>query len=65
MGAGVPKMKRGDVWMFLTDQYDRQNAPNDIAAFPNYNTPYEQLLKSLTEHQHAIFIDLGKLCLIW
>lgn len=27
--------------------------------YPNYNVPYETLLKQLTSHQHAILIDLG------
>lgn len=49
--------------MFLADQFSRHNAPIDTTNFPNYNTPYEQLLKSLTEHQHAIFIDLGNLAI--
>lgn len=58
--AGVPKLKRGDIWIFLAEQHNRHTAPIDTSQFPNYNTPYEVLLKSLTEHQHAIFIDLGK-----
>lgn len=57
---GVPKIKRGDIWMFLAEQHNKNTAPIDTSRFPNYNTPYEVLLKSLTEHQHAIFIDLGK-----
>lgn len=57
---GVPRSKRGDIWMFLADQFSMNTAPVDIKKFPNYNTPYSVLLKSLTEHQHAIFIDLGR-----
>lgn len=57
---GVPRMKRGDVWMYLADQFSINSAPIDTKKFPNYNTPYHVLLKSLTEHQHAIFIDLGR-----
>lgn len=57
---GVPRMKRGDVWMYLAEQFTINTAPVDIKKFPNYNTPYHVLLKSLTEHQHAIFIDLGR-----
>jgi len=37
-----------------------QSAPPDPAKYPNYNTPYEQLLRQLTSHQHAILIDLGR-----
>lgn len=57
---GVPRNKRGDVWKFLASQYCMNTAPVDIKNFPNYNTQYESLLKCLTDHQHAIFIDLGR-----
>lgn len=57
---GVPRLKRGEVWMYLAEQFCLNTAPVDIKKFPNYNTPYHVLLKSLTEHQHAIFIDLGR-----
>ena len=57
---GVPRTKRGEVWMFLGEQYALNRPPVDVSGFPNYNVPYEALLKNLTEHQHAIFIDLGR-----
>lgn len=57
---GVPRLKRGEVWMYLAEQFCMSTAPVDTKKFPNYNTPYKVLLKSLTEHQHAIFIDLGR-----
>ncbi|XP_062553983.1 TBC1 domain family member 1 isoform X2 [Armigeres subalbatus] len=57
---GVPRSKRGEVWMFLANQHSFNTAPVDVSNFPNYHTPYQTLLKSLTEHQHAIFIDLGR-----
>lgn len=58
--GGVPRSIRGEVWKFLAYQYALDHAPVDIKKFPNYNTNYNVLLKSLTEHQHAIFIDLGR-----
>lgn len=58
--GGVPRTLRGDVWKFLAEQFTLNVAPVDTNKFPNYNTPYNVLLKSLTEHQHAIFIDLGR-----
>lgn len=58
--TGVPRSKRGDIWLYLAEQYSMNTAPVDIKKFPNFNTPYKVLLKSLTEHQHAIFIDLGR-----
>ncbi|XP_076675073.1 PTB_TBC1D1_like and TBC domain-containing protein plx isoform X3 [Andrena cerasifolii] len=57
---GVPKGKRGDVWQFLAEQFCLKQPPIDTRDFPNYNTPYELLLKQLTSQQHAILIDLGR-----
>ncbi|CAG9815139.1 unnamed protein product [Phaedon cochleariae] len=57
---GVPRGKRGEVWKFLAEQFCQQVAPVDAAKHPNYNVPYETLLKQLTAHQHAILIDLGR-----
>jgi TBC1 domain-containing protein 4 len=57
---GVPRGKRGEVWQFLAEQYCMKVAPIDTFLFPNYNIPYDTLLKQLTSHQHAILIDLGR-----
>jgi TBC1 domain-containing protein 4 len=48
------------VWQFLAEQYCMKVAPIDTFLFPNYNIPYDTLLKQLTSHQHAILIDLGR-----
>ncbi|XP_059618549.1 TBC1 domain family member 4 isoform X2 [Phlebotomus argentipes] len=58
--SGVPRSKRGDVWMFLAEQHSIAHAPVNVTKFPNFDTPYHALLKNLTEHQHSIFIDLGR-----
>lgn len=58
--GGVPRSVRGAVWKFLAAQYALSTAPIDTTKLPNYNTPYQILLKSLTEHQHSIFIDLSR-----
>lgn len=57
---GVPRSKRGEVWIFLAEQYCAKIPPFDCSKFPNYNVPYEDLLKQLTSQQHAILIDLGR-----
>ncbi|XP_014210868.1 TBC1 domain family member 4 isoform X2 [Copidosoma floridanum] len=57
---GVPRGKRGEVWQFLAEQFCMKQPPLDTHDFPNYNTPYELLLKQLTSQQHAILIDLGR-----
>uniref|UniRef100_A0AAR5PBY7 Rab-GAP TBC domain-containing protein n=1 Tax=Dendroctonus ponderosae TaxID=77166 RepID=A0AAR5PBY7_DENPD len=57
---GVPRGKRGEVWQFLAEQHCKKSAPPDPQRFPSYNTPYDQLLRQLTAHQHAILIDLGR-----
>ncbi|KAM4608434.1 TBC1 domain family member 4 isoform 2-T2 [Polymixia lowei] len=55
---GVPKSRRGEVWLLLSHQHrlhhrlpPRQQAPD---------TPYQDLLKQLTAQQHAILVDLGR-----
>ncbi|XP_028289534.1 TBC1 domain family member 4 isoform X2 [Parambassis ranga] len=55
---GVPKSRRGEVWLLLSHQHrlrhrlpQRQQAPD---------TPYQDLLKQLTAQQHAILVDLGR-----
>lgn len=55
--AGVPKNRRGEIWLLLSHQHrlrqrlpQRQHAPD---------TPYPDLLKQLTAQQHAILVDLG------
>ncbi|XP_041762951.1 TBC1 domain family member 1 isoform X2 [Anopheles merus] len=61
MRNGVPRSRRGEIWMYLAEQHGLHHPdPIDTTNFPNFNTPYHVLLKSLTEHQHAIFIDLGR-----
>ncbi|XP_039283914.1 TBC1 domain family member 1 isoform X3 [Nilaparvata lugens] len=57
---GVPKSKRGDLWLYLAEQYCASKPPFDASKFPNYNVPYENLLRQLTSHQHAILIELGR-----
>ncbi|XP_076473410.1 PTB_TBC1D1_like and TBC domain-containing protein plx isoform X1 [Bombus vancouverensis nearcticus] len=57
---GVPKGKRGEVWQFLAEQFCLKQPPIDTRDFPNYNIPYDLLLKQLTSQQHAILIDLGR-----
>jgi TBC1 domain family member 4 len=58
--SGVPRAKRGEVWVMLADQFHKNHPPMDVSEFPNYNVPYQELLKNLTEHQHAIFMDIGR-----
>ncbi|XP_033212651.1 TBC1 domain family member 1 isoform X2 [Belonocnema kinseyi] len=57
---GVPRGKRGEVWHFLAEQFCLKQPPMETRDFPNYNMPYELLLKQLTSQQHAILIDLGR-----
>ncbi|KAG1671766.1 TBC1 domain family member 1 [Nymphon striatum] len=55
---GIPRHKRGDIWIFLANQ----NALKNPAPVGDIDTtlPYRDLLKDLTSHQHAILIDLGR-----
>ncbi|XP_074550910.1 TBC1 domain family member 4 isoform X2 [Halichoeres trimaculatus] len=55
---GVPKTRRGEVWILLSHQHrlrhrlpQRQQAPETL---------YQDLLKQLTAQQHSILVDLGR-----
>lgn len=56
--TGIPKVRRGEVWKWLAER--SEIGRSDTPEFPSYTTPYEELLKQLTSHQHAILIDLGR-----
>lgn len=58
--SGIPKMIRGNVWIMLAKQYSKTHPVVDTSEFVNYNVPYGELLKNLTDQQHAIFMDIGR-----
>ncbi|XP_072252721.1 TBC1 domain family member 4 isoform X2 [Leuresthes tenuis] len=55
---GVPKSRRGEVWLFLCHQHRLQHRQPHRQHVPD--TPYHDLLKQLTAQQHAILVDLGR-----
>ncbi|XP_041459585.1 TBC1 domain family member 1-like isoform X2 [Lytechinus variegatus] len=55
---GVPRTRRGDIWMMLSEQHLLRMVPG-ASQIPE-SEPYTELLKQLTTHQHAILIDLGR-----
>ena len=63
--AGVPQRKRGEIWRLLVSQHQQQHPEvmERLSVHPDINTSYEQLLRQLTLHQHAILIDLGEFLL--
>lgn len=55
---GVPKSRRGEVWLLLSQQHRlRQRLPHRQQP---PETPFQDLLKQLTAQQHAILVDLGR-----
>lgn len=57
--SGVPRHKRGDIWQFLAEY--NKNAWNSCGNSDiDLSTPYDDLLKQLTSHQHSILIDIGR-----
>ncbi|RXN03191.1 TBC1 domain family member 4-like isoform X2 [Labeo rohita] len=54
---GVPKSRRGEVWLLLSQQYRLRHRLPQRQQPPE--TPYQDLLKQLTAQQHAILVDLG------
>lgn len=60
---GIPKQLRGEVWMFLMNQYQiRHGSSFQTTADYNgdANQAYKSLLSQLSLQQHEIFVDLGK-----
>uniref|UniRef100_A0A3B5MMB7 TBC1 domain family member 4 n=2 Tax=Xiphophorus couchianus TaxID=32473 RepID=A0A3B5MMB7_9TELE len=55
---GVPKSRRGEVWLLLSHQHRLQHRLPQRQQAPD--TPYYDLLKQLTAQQHAILVDLGR-----
>ncbi|XP_012719800.2 TBC1 domain family member 4 isoform X5 [Fundulus heteroclitus] len=55
---GVPKSRRGEVWLLLSHQRRLQHRLPHRQQAPD--TPYYDLLKQLTAQQHAILVDLGR-----
>ncbi|XP_023685300.2 TBC1 domain family member 1 isoform X3 [Paramormyrops kingsleyae] len=58
VGQGVPRQHRGEIWKFLSEQYLLRQPVTGHP--PSKDTPYKELLKQLTSHQHAILVDLGR-----
>nr|XP_040057460.1 TBC1 domain family member 4 isoform X1 [Gasterosteus aculeatus aculeatus] len=55
---GVPKSRRGEVWLLLSHQYRlRHRLPQRQQAL---DVSYQDLLKQLTAQQHSILVDLGR-----
>ncbi|MCJ8732380.1 hypothetical protein PDJAM_G00210640 [Pangasius djambal] len=55
---GVPKCRRGEVWLLLSQQYRLRHRLPQRQQPPD--TSYQDLLKQLTTQQHAILVDLGR-----
>lgn len=54
----MPRHKRGEIWQYLSEQnrsWDSEKEDSDL------DMCYEELLKQLTSHQHAILIDIGEI----
>ncbi|XP_067300069.1 TBC1 domain family member 4 isoform X2 [Pseudorasbora parva] len=55
---GVPKGRRGEAWLLLSQQYRLRHRLPQRQQPPE--TSYQDLLKQLTAQQHAILVDLGR-----
>ncbi|KAL2081311.1 hypothetical protein ACEWY4_023164 [Coilia grayii] len=58
LSQGVPKNRRGEVWLVLSQQHRLRHRLPSRQQPPE--TPYQDLLKQLTGQQHAILVDLGR-----
>lgn len=61
---GVPKQRRGEIWMFLMNQYQLRHGTSFQPADSDYrgdaNQTYRSLLSQLSVQQHEIFVDIGR-----
>jgi len=58
--VGVPRERRGEIWLLLVEQHQLcHDVDEPSVADAEGSEKYEDLLKRLTLHQHAILIDLG------
>ena len=55
---GVPKAKRGEIWVFLSKQHDLHSPPEEEELWRDKT--YQEIKEGSTCHQHSIFIDLGE-----
>ncbi|KAL8573379.1 hypothetical protein ACOMHN_032394 [Nucella lapillus] len=56
---GIPRNLRGSIWKFLSRQQCGHGGVSS-SQVDTSDLSYEDLLKQLTTHQHAILIDLGR-----
>jgi len=60
MRPGVPRERRGRIWLLLVEQHRLRHKVDEWSATEvEGSEKYDDLLKRLTLHQHAILIDLG------
>lgn len=66
MYSGVPRERRGEIWLLLVEQHRLRHSMHELSTSETEGSAkYDDLLKRLTLHQHAILIDLGiRCCLI-
>ncbi|KAM7291506.1 TBC1 domain family member 1 [Ixodes scapularis] len=57
--AGLPRHRRGEIWLLLAEQCKLRRPPCQGAEV-DLSVGYQQLLNQLTSYQHAILIDLGR-----
>lgn len=62
---GVPKQRRGEIWMFLMNQYQLRHGtsfqpPPDSEFKGDADQTFRSLLSQLSTQQHEIFVDIGK-----
>ncbi|XP_041699936.1 TBC1 domain family member 4 isoform X1 [Coregonus clupeaformis] len=58
VSQGVPKGRRGEVWLLFSHQQRLKYRQPPSRHAPD--TPYQDLLMQLTAQQHSILVDLGR-----
>lgn len=58
---GVPPKRRGEVWQFLSSQYQaRSNMEYEFQSSLGTKEGFMQLCEERTPYEHNIYVDIGK-----
>ena len=57
---GVPPKRRGEVWQFLSSQYQaRSNVEYEFQPSLGTKEGFVQLCEERTQYEHSIYVDIG------
>ena len=61
INLGAPPKRRGEVWQFLSSQYQaRSNVEYEFQPSLGTKEGFMQLCEERTQYEHNIYVDIGK-----